>query len=567
MEENPVTIVKNGKLINIDEMYLCKNDTVVLQSGDMVPADLRLTETTGIEADEFYLTGELMPVLKKVQDNAMLYKGSRIIKGSGKGTVVATGDETEYGKVLRQIRKQNEAYKFRFIKNKYFIPVALLAPTFAVLAYQSPTPGFIILFYLLLSAALMLLQNDEFFSNMIVSNETKKYERCQIRVCDTTALESLNRVDIICFDKTGVLTTRQMEVKNIYYAAGSPNAAGLSNKDKTPHLVKIACALCNDVLFFEKLEQANAIDKALISFAGKNGIDIKKLLPESKRIYDKPFDSENRYMACGYELKDFGVCYFAKGDPDVVLKMCDSYLVQSGRKKAADSDFWLFRNDSANSIIQRGNTAIALAYASGITDISNRKYTFLCMLELENSLQPGVRETIKKITEKGIRSIMLTGDRAETAVNISKECGIAEGPVNCLTGKEINRMALSEVSRQSAHCSVFARLLPSQKGIIIRLFQQRDHYVAMIGDGPNDGIALKAADIGISFVKNSSPIARRISKILINQLTDLPRLIEGADRIKRNIKLFKLLRVLILAIILLDLYFVAAGLIGINIEL
>ena len=549
-----VTIIKNGKLVNVNEDDLRMDDTVVVQAGDIVPADLRLTETTGLEVDEFDLTGEIVPVIKKVQYNAILYKGSRITKGSGKGIVVAIGEQTEYGQIIKQLWEQNETYRFRLIKKKYFILVALLLPPLVIQTVQSQCSILVMLLYLLSSAVFILLQNDELFRHLVISNEVKKCVQNQIQIRDTTVFESLNQVDVICFDKTGVLTTRQMDVKNIYYADGPETASHVSGRKQAFSLVKTVCALCNDVLFFEKLEQANAIDKALISFAEKSGIDMKNLLMQSKRIYDKPFDSENRHMACGYRLKDLGVYYFAKGDPDVVLKMCDSYLMKSGEKKVADSDFWFLNNKNVSSINQRGNTSIALAYASGITATPPQKYTFLCLLELENSLQHGARETIRKLTEKGIRSIMLTGDRVETAVNISKECRITKGPDAYLSGRVIDRMALDEVARQSDHCSVFARLLPSQKAVIIRLFQNRGHHVAMIGDGPNDGIALKVADIGISFIKNSSPIARRLSKILISELPDLLRIIEGANRIKRTAKYFKLLRVLILIVILLGLY-------------
>ncbi|EJF42406.1 haloacid dehalogenase-like hydrolase [Clostridium sp. MSTE9] len=352
-----------------------------------------------------------------------------------------------------------------------------------------------------------------------------------------------------------------MDVKNIYCEGDQSIGAERSTGDRLLHLIDIACALCNDVLFLEKLEQANAIDKALISFAEKNGMDVKNLLLQSKRIYDKPFDSENRWMACGYKLKDLGVCYFAKGDPDVILNMCDTQWLPSDGTRGADSNFRLLNNRMIRSINQWGNTSIALAYASGSADVLPQKYTFLCLLVLENSLEHGTIETIRRITDKGIRSIMLTGDRAETAVNIARECGMTENPGDYLTGNAIDRMAFAEIARQSDGCSVFARLLPSQKGIIIRLIQQKGHHVAMIGDGPNDGVALKVADVGISFAKNSSPIARRLSKILINELPDLLRLMEEACRIKRTNLILKWIRILMVIMILLGLYLRAVSLI------
>lgn len=555
MKDNPVTIIKNGKLVNVEENDLCLRDIVVVQAGDIVPADLRLTKTTGLEANEFDLTGEIMPVIKGVRDNAMLYRGSSIIKGSGSGIVVATGEQTEYGQITKQLWEQNETYKLHFIEKKYFILVALLLPPFIIRAAKSSNPALLILIYLISSVAFVLLQNDDIFRQWLISNETKKCGRYQIQIRDPAAFELLNQVDVVCFDKTGVLTTRQMNVKAIYLGDRLTNNITGSSKDQTSYLINIACALCNDVLFFEKLVQANAIDKALISFAEKNDVNLKDLFRQSRRIYEKPFDSENRYMACGYKLKDQKVYYFAKGDPDVVLNMCDSYLISSGKKKAVDFDFLFRCNSKISSINQVGNTVIMLAYASGITNTAPGKYTFLCLLELENSLQYGARETIEKITEKGIRSIMLTGDRAETAVSISKKCKIAKNAESYLTGRVIDKMALDEVARQSDYCSVFARLLPSQKGVMIRLFQRkRGHHVAMIGDGPNDGIALSVADVGISFIKNSSPIARRLSKILIHDIRDLPRLLEEAARYKKTISYLKIIRVLILIITLLGSY-------------
>lgn len=555
MKDNPVTIVKNGKLVNIGEDNLCRNDIVVLQTGDIVPADLKLIEAVGLEVDEFDLTGEIMPVVKKANDSdAVIYMGSKILKGTGKGIVVATDEQTEYGKIIKQTWEQNKTYGFQFIKKKYFILVALLLTPFVIQFTQSQNPILIILFCFLMSGIFILLQNDGFFKYLLISNEMKNFERLNIQIRDARVLEYMNKIDIICFDKTGVLTTRQMDVKNIYFADGMLHANNVLKKERTSYLIKIACALCNDVLFFEKIDLANPIDKALISFAEKNGINIKEIILQSKRIYDKPFDSENRYMACGYELKDKEVYYFAKGDPDIIIRMCNNYITKSGTVKKMDSDFWFFNKSNIDAINQKRGTAIALAYTSDIFNKSPKEYTFLCLLQLENSLQQGARAIIRKITEKRIRSIMLTGDRIETAVKVSEDCGIMKDSKVYLTGRTIERMTLSEVARQSDYCSVFTRLLPSQKGVIIRLLQQKGYRVAMVGDGPNDGIALKVADIGISFAENSSSAARGLSKILINDMADLLRLVEGANKINRIAKYIKLLRILIITASLIGLY-------------
>jgi Ca2+-transporting ATPase len=305
MKGNLVTIVKDGKLINTDEENLCKDDMVVLQAGDIIPADLKLVEARGLEIDEFEITGEIMPVIKKIDDNdVMIYMGSKIIKGTGKGIVVATGEQTEYGRILKQGWEQNKAYEFRIIKKKYLGLVGLLLPALVMNLAQSNNDILVVAFYLLLSVILILLQNNELFKYLLISNELKNYGRFNFQIRDLRALECMNKIDIICFDKTGVLTTRQMDVKNIYFADRILSTDNLLNEESASHLVKIACALCNDVLFYEKIDLANPIDKALISFALKNGINVNEILSQYKRVYDKPFDSENRYMACGFELND-----------------------------------------------------------------------------------------------------------------------------------------------------------------------------------------------------------------------------------------------------------------------
>jgi ATPase, P-type (transporting), HAD superfamily, subfamily IC len=556
LKGNPVTVIKNEELINIDQDDLRRNDIVVLQAGDIVPADLRLVEAARLEVDEFELTGEIMPVIKgaAADGDSLLYMGTRIIKGTGKAIVVATGDQTEYGEILKPIWEPNKTYQFSIIQKKYFIPVLMLLPAWIMSLKQSQNRIWITVFYSLLALIFLLSQNNGLVNYLLIKKEIKKLKRSQIQIGDETALELMNQIDILCFDKTGVLTTRQMTVKNIYWIDRAVNVEYELNKKNTPHILKIACALCHDVLFLERMDLANPVDKALISFAEKMGMNIEEMARRSKRIYDMPFNSENRYMACGYKLNNTEIYYFVKGDPDVIIGMCDSYITENGMKKRVDYNFWLFNQSNIEFMNQKGGIVIALAYASAIFNKSPQRFTFLCLLQLENSLQPGVDAIIRKMNEKGLKCKMLTGDRAETAVKVGKDCGMMQNSAAHLVGRIIERMALPEIASQAEYCAVFARLLPSQKGLIIRLLQDKGHCIAMIGDGPNDGIALKVADIGISFLENSSPIARRLSKILIHDLDDLLRIIEGANRIKRIAGYLKWLRIILLPASLFGIY-------------
>jgi Ca2+-transporting ATPase len=557
LNENYVTIDIDGKLINVDEGKLCKNDLVVIQTGDIVPADLKLIEARGLEIDEFDITGELLPVVKLASDDGLIYKESKVIRGSGKGIVVAIGEQTEYGRILQQTWELNHPDKLLLFKITHLWPIFLCLPAFLILLIQSNRPVVLIIISMLFSIALIMLQNDDLFKHLIISRESKKLKRTDIQIRDTLALEQMGGIDIVCFDKTGVLTTRLMDINYVYFADRKFHANDRERaiEENTAQLINTACALCNDVLYYEKVDLANPIDKALISFAQKNGIHVQEILLKYRRIFDKPFDSENRYMACGFETSNGEQYYFAKGDPEVVYKMCNRHLTSTGTPRNVDYEFWMTIKSDMDAINQNGDTAIALAYKTGSrSDNSQKEYIFLCLLQLENSLQSGTQDVIRKFSEKGIRSMLLTGDRAETAAKIGAESGITSGLKAVLTGQVIERMEWTEVARQATYCSVFARLTPSQKGILIRQLQQTGHRVAMVGDGANDGIALKVADVGISLVNNSSYIARNLSKILINDLADLLSILEGSLQIKKRTDRFKVCRMVMFVFFLLAIY-------------
>jgi len=526
---------------------------VLLQAGDLVPADLRLVEARGLEVDEWELTGELRPVEKRVGEEAVyLYRGSRVTRGSGKGIVVATGAETEYGEILKQPWEQERRRLPPLIGGRYCILLVLLLPPFLATLGRYDGNALTLLLCLAAAVVLVLLQNSELFRYIMTSREAKRLEAQGIIVRDVNCLDDVSRLDVVCLDKTGVLTTLDIEVGGIHFAGETPGTVSSLPDDERGALAGIACALCNDVFFLERRRQADPIDKALIAFARQHGFDIDRLAAQYKRVYDRPFDSEDRYMAAGFETDD-QTLYFAKGDPEVILKMCAGYMTASGGVSRVDGDLLVAIKAAADSANQEGDIAIALAYSPGTT-IPPKRYTFLCLIQLQNPLRAGVPDKVCWLEGVGIRPVMLTGDRPEAAMAVGKKAGIGLDSSYCLTGKAIAQMPLEEVARQAAYVSIFARLLPSQKGILVRLLQNRGHSVAMVGDGANDTVALRVADVGISFGESSSPLARRVSRILIHDLADLLTIIAGAKRTKRWLKCFMLFRVAALISMLVGLY-------------
>ena len=178
---------------------------VVFQAGEVVPADLKLVEARELEIDEFDVTGEIMPVIKKVDDeDTFLYMGSRITKGAGKGIVIKTGEQTEYGNVLKQKWERNKSHKFHLFENEYLVLILFLLPAFAFFYFQSKNHFSVFAIFLFVAVILIILQNYELFQHWIVSTEIKYLERFHIQIQDPTALERMNEIDTICVDKTGV---------------------------------------------------------------------------------------------------------------------------------------------------------------------------------------------------------------------------------------------------------------------------------------------------------------------------------------------------------------------------
>ncbi len=552
-----VTVIRKGIPQNVNENDLHLGDLVLVQTGDIVPADLKLVEARSLEVDEFDITGELMPVVKTIaSEDVFVYMGCRIIRGSAKGVVVALGNDTVFGRILNQATAENPTSRFRQFRLRQLWILLFLIPAFCQSISQSTNRQMTIVLYFFAGVLLLLFQEDALILSFLLKREQQKNKKKNIFIRNIEIIPHLDEIDIICFDKTGVLTTRQMEITKFFmYSSLTEVDARCSGFDEdTQALIKTASVLCTDVSFFEKTKFANPVDYALISFAQRAGVDFAKISSKFQRIFDMPFDSEKRYMYCGYETEDQKQWYFLKGDPDLVLLQCKDYFDENGGKGRIDFGFQSKIRALSQSISQKGDTAIAMAIAVGDVAPQQNEYTFLCLVEFENTLQENAKDVVERMIEKGIRPLLLTGDKSEAAVKIAHACGITQNGKASLSGNVIDRMTLDEVGRQAEYCSIFSRLLPSQKAAIIRQLQNKGHRVMMVGDGPNDGIALNIADIGISFQTESSPIARRFSSILLNHLNNLPELIQGAYNLKKRMRQLRYFRIVISIVLFITLY-------------
>jgi len=529
-------VVKEDAIVTVAADTLQVGDLVLLQTGDVVPADLRLLEAVELEVDEFEVTGEILPVPKWAQpgEEVRVFQGSLVLRGHGKGMVIAAGEESEYGQILKESDRHTRPEEIPLLGKSRFALFLLLAAGLLIGLTSYDHRPLIYIIYPLMALLLFLLVNHSWIRSILLARLQKKLLRGNILLRHGRVLEDLRKVDVFCFDKTGVLTSREIQVKEIYIAEekSSPNHL---LKAETWDLVRTGCALCHDLAYQQTAGLANPVDRALMSFAGENGINLEAFVDQYQRIYHQPFNSEKRYMTCGYDhLLSGKRIYFAKGDPEVLLKKCNRYLTPWGERKSMDFSFWDAVRGKMEEMSRDGSVIIALACSEDSLEGPPLRYMFLCLLRLENPLQPGAKAVLGGLRARGIRNVILTGDRTETALSVGVESGIENASKFYLTGRNIEQMPLSELARQCDYVSVFARISPAQKGTITGMLKRRGHGVAVVGDGTNDVIALKAADVGISFFERSSPLAKKSAKVLIGDLTDILRLMEAAHQAHRQ---------------------------------
>jgi magnesium-transporting ATPase (P-type) len=263
MARDTVSVVRAGRLVLIEAASLQLGDIVFIQAGEVVPADLQLVEVDGLAADEFDLTGELLPVSKTTGGpEGMLYRGSRVMRGAGQGVVMATGADTEFGKTLEQAPRPD---RDTVLPRADPLPLALLGlslPGMVLVLVRGHQPT-VLLGLLLVLPMLALLQRDGPLRRMVAGRFREALARQGVRLQEPQALERLEKVDLFCFDKTGVLTSRHMTVKKIRYADGACRAS-LPGEEGASALVGIACALGNPVRSGERLDLA--FSKVLASF-------------------------------------------------------------------------------------------------------------------------------------------------------------------------------------------------------------------------------------------------------------------------------------------------------------
>jgi len=547
------TVIRDGRRAPLAAEELVPGDLVVLEAGDRVPADVRLLRVRNLRVDESLLTGESVPVEKTIEAVAlnsplgdrtgMAFSGTLAVSGRGTGVVVATGTQTELGRISTMlesvemlttplVRKMN-----RFAHQLALAILAVSAVVFAFAVYlrdYDTTEGF------MAAVALAVAAIPEGLPAVMTITLAIGVQRMAARhaiIRRLPAVETLGSVSVICSDKTGTFTHNEMTVRSVASAEGWFEVSGIGyephgairgdGKDldmtDSPLLLELARAalLCNDALLRRKdndwTVDGDPMEGALLSFAMKAGLDADATRKQMPRTDEIPFDAEHRFMATLHHGHEGGAMAYVKGAPETIVGMCDTE-----RNAGVDAPLNRDRIEQAvAAMASNGQRVLALAakpMPRGAHDLSFDDLQHgLVLLGLVGLVDPPREEAIAAVAEchrAGIEVKMITGDHAVTAQAIGKQLGLGNHDA-VASGSELEALNDSELIEVVRRTAVFARASPEHKLRIVEALQWTGAVVAMTGDGVNDALSLKRADVGIAMGRKGTEAAKEAAEMIL----------------------------------------------------
>jgi len=551
-------VMRNGQAMTVAASELVAGDIVLLETGVMVPADVRLLETEEMQADESALTGESHAVDKRdvllVESGLapadrinIVFKGSMITHGRGKGVVVATGLSTEIGQIaelLRTERGVKTPLQQRLTRFGRYLALAVLAIC-AVVFVAGLLQGQPILHMFLIAVSLAVAAIPEALPAVVTISlafGAHRLIRQNALVRNLPAVETLGSITYICADKTGTLTQNRMSAE-LFYCAGKRYRA-LQAAEAGAALTELghALALNNDVILTDDKPAGEPTELALYIAAYEAGFEKSLLLQEKPRLAVIPFDSTRKQMTTLHQ-SDTGVVAYIKGAPEQVLAHCIDAAGVTG--KAAFTAEAIVAE--AEQLAQEGYRVLAVAKREFPVlpevieaDAIENRLTFLGLVALIDPPRQEVPQAVADCQSAGITPVMITGDHPGTAMAIARRLGIAGSDKELMTGSELAELADDAFAGRVENIRVYARVSPVQKLRIVKALQQNGEFVAMTGDGVNDAPALKRAGIGIAMGRKGTDVAREAADMVLldDNFSTIVRTVKYGRRIFDNIRKF-----------------------------
>lgn len=485
-------VVRDGKQIEVLSTEIVPGDVVVLESGDKIPADGQILEAYGLQVNESILTGESLPVIKsaKEQEN-LLFFGTTVASGRALIKVLQTGVKTKFGSIAESLAGIEEE-QTPFEKNLAFLSkgIGIAALAAAIIIFiLGVLQGYVISQTLLTSIALMVAVVPEGLPTVVtivLALGVRKMYHKKALVRKMIAVESLGSVTVICTDKTGTLTKNEMKV------------VSTNIKDSCENALLRCAVLCNSASLVLKEDGGSSdvlgdtTEGALLMWAKDKGVDIDLTRAEGKLLEEIPFNLETRKMSVVWQHNG-KKSIFTKGAPEVLI-------LQSLPEK--EQEKWELQYQK---MAKKGLRVLAFS----------KDNQFLGLLGIADEVRKEVKEAIKLTNQAGIKVVMVTGDNELTAKAVGEEIGLLSPGDEILTGVQLNQMSQENLLQRIGKIKIFARIAPHDKLRIVKAYQALGEVVAVTGDGVNDTLALKQAEVGVSMGKIGTDTAKEASDIVL----------------------------------------------------
>ena len=551
-------VIRDGKIDVVQSRELVPGDVVVLDTGDYIPADLRIIEAVNLKSQESSLTGESVPVEKNaevIKDEKvgigdrtnMLFSSSLITYGRGKGIVVETGMNTEVGKIAKIINDTEanvtplQAKLNKLGKTLGIAALAICIVIFVIgIAYGK---DIIDMFMTAVSLAVAAIPEGlAAVSTIVLAIGVQRMVKKNAIIKKLPAVETLGSSTVICSDKTGTLTQNKMTVQKVFTNNNLINVEDIKELSNEGKKLMQTATLCNDT----KIGENNTLtgdptETALIDLGLKINFELDDVL-KLPRVKEYPFDSDRKLMTTVNKVGEKYIAY-TKGGIDELLARCSSYEINGEIK----TDLENYKPEIDKNNIEMAKEALrVLAFAYKELDHEptdeemkniEENLTFVGMVGMIDPPREEVKQAVEKCKTAGIKTVMITGDHKITAVAIAKSLGILENEDEAITGQELEEMSDEDLTKNIRKYSVYARVSPEHKVRIVKAWQKNGEIVAMTGDGVNDAPALKTADIGCAMGIVGTDVSKEAADVILtdDNFATIVSSVEEGRRIYDNI--------------------------------
>ena len=526
-------VKRGGDITEIDAKDLVRGDYIILEAGDKIPADARIVESYFAKCDESILTGESMSVDKTeetitkkaliAERTDMVYSGTILVAGKIEAVVTDTGMNTELGKIASTLDSKEEPITPLQVKvNKISTFISCVAAILVafVLCYGL-IMDYTLLNVVMLCISMIVASVPECLPIAItatLSIGVSQMAKKKSIVRNLAAIETLGATEVICTDKTGTLTTNQMEILKVYT---NGNLIPLEDIKNYQTFINIMLCCNNSTKDDDGKYRGDAVEVALNQYLEKQKIDVETLQKKKKRVLELPFDSKRKMMSTIYEENNGKVIY-TKGSLESLLPRCKSVLID-GKIKPLTAEIKAEYEEMETQLSQDALKVLAFATKEITHDRKEEAEYFkeesdLILVGLTGFKDPArkdVKAAIQECKEAHIRPIMITGDNLETALSIGKEVGICSSDDEGVNASELTHLTKDDWIEYVNKYSVFARVSPEAKVQIVTALQRMGKVVAMTGDGVNDAPAMKLANVGVGMGKSGTDVTKNVADIIL----------------------------------------------------